>query len=165
VGPTRINGKGVTVVIKLLTEIGTDVSRFANVRHFGSWLGLRTATQISGCKVLSAGTIRSANRARQALKMAAKSLSGSDSALAAIYRRLSGRMNKPWANTATAQKLANGALPAFPRRTLRRPSSAALRRATAPAQHRRHQAPRRRPGLPTQPDDGGRMSRVFSFAS
>jgi hypothetical protein len=53
---------------------------------------------------MSSGTKRSANRARQALKMAAMSLSRSDSALGALYRRLSGRMEKPRANTATAHK-------------------------------------------------------------
>jgi transposase len=56
--------------------------------------------------VLSARTKRSANRVRQALKMAAMSLSHSDSALGAFYRRLCGRMDKPRANTATAHKLA-----------------------------------------------------------
>ena len=38
--------------------------------------------------------------------MAAMSLSHSDSALGAFYRRLCGRMDKPRANTATAHKLA-----------------------------------------------------------
>ena len=103
---TRINGLGVTVVMKLLTEIGPDVSRFATVKHFCSWLGLCPGTKISGGKVLSSGTKRSANRARQALKMAAMTLSHSDSALGAFYRRLCTRMDKPRANTATAHKLA-----------------------------------------------------------
>lgn len=47
-----------------------------------------------------------ANRVRQALKMAAMSLSHSGSALGAFYRRLCSRMDKPRANTATAHKLA-----------------------------------------------------------
>jgi transposase len=92
--------------MKILSEIGTDLSRFANVKHFCSWLGLCPATKISGGKVLSARTKRSANRVRQALKMAAMSLSHSDSALGAFYRRLCSRMDKPRANTATAHKLA-----------------------------------------------------------
>ena len=71
-----------------------------------SWLGLCPATKISGGKVLSARTKRSANRVHQALKMVAMSLSHSDSALGAFYRRLCGRMDKPRANTATAHKLA-----------------------------------------------------------
>ena len=103
---TRINGLGVTVVMKLLSEIGPDVSRFASVKHFCSWLGLCPGTKISGGKVLSSGTKRSANRARQALKLAAQSLCRSESALGAFYRRLSARMDKPKANTATAHKLA-----------------------------------------------------------
>lgn len=103
---TRINGLGVTSVMKLLSEIGTDLSRFASVKHFCSWLGLCPATKISGGKVLSAGTKRCANRARQALKIAAMTLSHSDSALGAFYRRLCARMDKPRANTAVAHKLA-----------------------------------------------------------
>ncbi len=102
---TRIDGLGVSAVMKLLSEIGTDLSRFANVKHFCSWLGLCPGTKVSGGKVLSAGTKRSANRARQALKMAAMSLSRSDSALGAFYRRLCSRMDKPRANTAVAHKI------------------------------------------------------------
>ena len=103
---TRINGLGVTTVTTLLTEIGPDLSRFANVKHFCSWLGLCPGTKVSGGKVLSSGTRRSASRARQALKMAAQALSRSGSALGAFYRRLCVRMDKPKANTATAHKLA-----------------------------------------------------------
>jgi len=103
---TRIDGLGIDSVMKILSEIGTDLSRFASVKHFCSWLGLCPASKISGGKLLSSGTKRSANRARQALKMAAMSLSHSDSALGAFYRRLCTRMDKPRANTATAHKLA-----------------------------------------------------------
>ena len=103
---TRINGLGVTAVTKILTEIGPDLSRFSTVKHFCSWLGLSPGTKISGGKVLSSKTKRSVNRVRQALKMAAMSLSRSKSALGAYYRRLCARMDKPSANTAVAHKLA-----------------------------------------------------------
>ena len=103
---TRINGLAAATVLKLLSEIGPDLSRFGSVKHFCSWLGLCPGTKISGGKVLSSGTKRAANRARQALKLAAQSLWHSDSALGAFYRRLSARMDKPRANTATAHKLA-----------------------------------------------------------
>ena len=86
--------------------MGPDLSHFASVKHFCSWLGLCPGTKISGGKVLSARTKRSANRVRQALKMAAMSLSHSNSALGAFYRRLCSRMDKPSANMATAHKLA-----------------------------------------------------------
>jgi transposase len=103
---TRINGLEITTVLKLLTEIGPDLSRFATVKHFCSWIGLCPGTKISGGKKLSSATKLSANRARQALKVAAMTLSHSDSALGAFYRRLCTRMDKPRANTATAHKLA-----------------------------------------------------------
>ena len=103
---TRINGLGLTAVMKILSELGPNLSRFATVKHFCSWLGLCPGTKISGGKVLSANTKRSANRVRQTLKMAAMSLSRSNSALGAFYRRLCSRMDKPSANTATAHKLA-----------------------------------------------------------
>lgn len=103
---TRIPGLAVTGVMKILSELGPDLSRFVNVKHFCSWLGLCPATKISGGKVLSASSKRTANRVRQALKMAAMSLSHSDSALGAYYRRLRSRMDKPRANTAAAHKLA-----------------------------------------------------------
>ena len=90
--------------MKLLSEIGPDVSRFASVKHFCSWLGLCPGTKISGGKVLSSGAKRSANRVRQALKMAAQSLCRSESALGAFYRRLCSRMDKPRANTAAAAR-------------------------------------------------------------
>jgi transposase len=103
---TRINGLGLTAVLKILSELGPDLSRFETVKHFCSWLGLCPGTKISGGKVLSAKTKRSANRVRQALKMAAMSLSHADSALGAFYRRLCSCMDKPSANTAVAHKLA-----------------------------------------------------------
>ena len=103
---TRIDGLGLTAATTILTEIGVDLSRFASVKHFCSWLGLCPGTKISGGKVLSAKTKRSTNRVRQALKMAAMSLSHSKSALGAFYRRLCARMDKPSANTAVAHKLA-----------------------------------------------------------
>jgi transposase len=56
-------------VTRPVTEAGLEVSRFATVKHFCSWLGLCPGTKISGGKVLSPVTKRSANRAPQALKM------------------------------------------------------------------------------------------------
>lgn len=62
---TRINGLGPDSVMKILSEIGPDLSHFANVKHFCSWLGLTPATKISGGKVLVSHTKGSANRVRQ----------------------------------------------------------------------------------------------------
>jgi transposase len=103
---TRIDGMALGTALTVLSEIGPDLSRFASVKQFCSWLNLCPGTKISGGKVLSAHTRRSANRVRQALKMAAMSVARSDSALGAFYRRLCARMDKPRANTATAHKIA-----------------------------------------------------------
>jgi transposase len=103
---TRMNGLAVSSVLTVLAEIGPDLGRFANVKHFCSWLGLCPGSKISGGKVLSSRTRRSTNRVRQVLKVAAMSLSRSSSALGAFYRRLCARMDKPRANTALAHKLA-----------------------------------------------------------
>ena len=103
---TRINGISEGGALTILSEVGPDLSRFASVKHFCSWLTLCPGTKISGGKVRNARTRRSANRIRQALKMAAMSLARSDSALGAFYRRLCTRMDKPRANTAVAHKLA-----------------------------------------------------------
>ena len=63
-------------------------------------------TKITGGKVLSGKTKHCANRATQALKLAAAALLSSQSALGAYFRSLSSRMDKPKAVTAAAHKLA-----------------------------------------------------------
>jgi len=87
-------------------SMGTDLSRFKNAKHFASWLGLCPGTKISGGKVLSGASRRTANRAAQALRLAAAALRSSQSALGAYYRRLCARLDRPKAITATAHKLA-----------------------------------------------------------
>ena len=103
---TRIDGIEVTTAMTVISEIGTDMSRFPTVKHFTSWLGLCPGTKISGGKVLGAASKRSVNRATQALKLAAAALRSSKSALGAYYRRMCARMDKGKAVTAAAHKLA-----------------------------------------------------------
>jgi transposase len=103
---TRIDGIDVSTALVVISEVGPDMSRFATVKHFTSWLGLCPGTKISGGKVLSGKSKRTANRATQALKLAAASLRSSKSALGAYYRRMAARMDKPKAVAAAAHKLA-----------------------------------------------------------
>jgi len=103
---TRIDGIDVTTAMTVIAEIGADMSRFETVKHFTSWLGLCPGTKISGGKKLGAKSKRSANRATQALKLAAAALRSSKSALGAYYRRMCARMDKAKAVTAAAHKLA-----------------------------------------------------------
>lgn len=103
---TRIDGIDVTTALVVLSEIGADMSKFATVKHFTSWLGLCPGTRITGGKLLSGKTRRCANRAAQALRLAAAALRSSKSALGAYFRRMCSRMDKPKAITAAAHKLA-----------------------------------------------------------
>lgn len=103
---TRIDGVNITTALTVISETGTDMSKFKTVGHFTSWLGLCPGTKISGGKKLSAKTKRVVNRAAQALRLAAASLRASKSALGAYYRRMCARMDKPKAVTAAAHKLA-----------------------------------------------------------
>jgi transposase len=103
---TRIDGIDVSTALVVISEIGPDLSRFPTVKHFTSWLGLCPGTRISGGRVLGSRSKRTANRATQALKLAAAALRSSKSALGAYYRRMCARMDKPKAVTAAAHKLA-----------------------------------------------------------
>jgi transposase len=95
----------VTTALVVVRESGPDMRRFASDKHFASWLGLCPGTKITGGKVISGKTKRCANRAAQALRLAA-ALRSSQSALGACYRRLCARMDKGKAVTAAAHKLA-----------------------------------------------------------
>lgn len=103
---TWIDGIDVTTAMVVLSEVGPDLSRFPTMRQFTSWLGLCPGTRITGGKVLTGKTKRCANRAAQALRMAAAALRTSQSALGAYCRRLCARMDKPKAVTAAAHNLA-----------------------------------------------------------
>ena len=103
---TRIDGIEVTTALAVICETGTDMSRFPKVGNFTSWMGLCPGTKITGGKVMSGKTKRCANRAAQALRLAAAALRTSDSALGAYFRRMCARMDKPKAIAAAAHKLA-----------------------------------------------------------
>jgi transposase len=103
---TRIDGIDTNITLKIISEIGTDMSRWKTAKHFASWLGLCPGTKISGGKPLSTKSKRVINRAATALRLAAQSLLRSKSALGAYLRRQRARLGAPKAITATAHKLA-----------------------------------------------------------
>jgi transposase len=103
---TQVHGLGPSLALKLVGECGTDMSRWPTVKNFTSWLCLAPGSKISGGKVLSSRTRRSSNRAAALLRLAATNVGKTDTALGAFYRRLSGRIGKGKAITATAPKIA-----------------------------------------------------------
>ena len=103
---TALEGIEEETALIILSEIGTDMSRWPSVKHFCSWLGLCPQHKVSGGKVLSRRVRPGANRVAVALRLAAGSLHHSQSALGAFFRRLRARLGAPKAITATAHKLA-----------------------------------------------------------
>ena len=103
---TRIDGIDGFTALKLVSEIGTDMTKWPSAKHFASWLGLSPDNRITGGKVMSSKTKPSANRAAAALRLAANALHRSGSALGAFLRRKKAHMGAPKAITATAHKLA-----------------------------------------------------------
>jgi len=103
---TAIDGLQAHTVLKVLSEIGLDMTRWPSAKHFGSWLGLAPNNRVSGGKVLSRRTTPTANRAATALRVAAQTLHHSKSALGAFLRRKAAHLGMPKAITATAYKLA-----------------------------------------------------------
>jgi transposase len=103
---TQIHGIGPYLALRLVAECGTDLSRWRTAHHFTSWLTLAPGCRISGGKVLSAHTRKTKNRVTAHLRLAAVTIGRTNTALGAFYRRLSARIGKAKAVTATARKIA-----------------------------------------------------------
>jgi transposase len=103
---TRIDGIDVMTAQVIFSEIGPDFGAFPDENHFASWLTLAPQRDISGGKVIRHIPSAGRNRVANALRMAAQSLSRSNSYLGARYRRLRMRLDGPLAVKAMARYLA-----------------------------------------------------------
>jgi transposase len=103
---TEIDGVSDLTAHVFFAEVGPDLSKFKNVGHFCSWLGLCPNNKVSGGKILSSQTRPGSNRLAQALRLSANSLWNSKSSLGDYFRRMRSRHGSPKAITATAHKLA-----------------------------------------------------------
>jgi len=103
---TNIDGIGAITAQVVLSEIGTDMSRWPTEKHFSSWLGVCPDHRISGGKILGRSTRPVVNRARNALRLAAYGLECSQSANGAKYRRFKRKLGAPKAIVAMAHHLA-----------------------------------------------------------
>jgi len=101
-----VHGMSDSIAQTIVSEIGTDMSKWPDEKHFCSWLGLAPKNDISGGKVLKSRTMKNRNRAAQAFRMAAQSVIRSHCAFGAFYRRLKGRLGPAQALVATAHKIA-----------------------------------------------------------
>jgi transposase len=103
---TQIHGFGPYSVLRLVAECEDDMSRWPSAKHFTSWLSLAPGNKVSGGRLLSSKTRRSANRVAALLRIAAVNVGKTKTALGSFCRRLAARTGKAKAVTATARKLA-----------------------------------------------------------
>jgi len=103
---TQIDGIDSLTALKVISEIGLDMTRWPTSKHFAAWLGLCPGNKVSGGKRYRIRSKPSANRAATAWRLAAQGVANSHSALGAYYRRIRIRLGAPKAMTATAHKLA-----------------------------------------------------------
>lgn len=101
-----VDGLGPNLAQLILSEIGTDMSKWATDKQFTAWLGLAPRNDISGGKVLRSRTLPSRNRAGQAFRQAATAVARSSSAFGAYYRRKRAQAGPLFAQVATAHKIA-----------------------------------------------------------
>jgi len=102
---TQIPGLSAYLVLQLISEVGTDMTRWCDEKHFSSWLGLAGGRKQSGKRKGSVKVHR--NRAGRMFCTAARTLGQSvDKALGGFYRRVRGRIGGLAANVALAHKLA-----------------------------------------------------------
>ena len=103
---TEIEGIAEMTALTIISELGPDVSKFATVKHFCSWLGLCPQVKKTGGRIRSSGTRPGVNRVAVALRMAVTGLYASKGALGAYLRHKKAHLGAPKAITATAHKLA-----------------------------------------------------------
>ena len=103
---TVIEGISETTALVVLSEIGTDLSRFPTEKNFVSWLGLCPQHRGSAGRIFSRRIRRGANRAARALRMAGQGCHHAKNALGAFYRRIQARCGGAKAVVATARKIA-----------------------------------------------------------
>jgi hypothetical protein len=103
---TAVHGVSASLAQTIVIEVGTDMSKFPNEKHFCSWLGLAPKNEISGGKILKNKTLKSNNRAGQAFRMAAGSVMRADCLFGAFYRRQKARLGPAQAAVATAHLIA-----------------------------------------------------------
>ena len=101
-----VDGFSASLVQTILSEIGTDMSPFPNVKHFTSWLALSPHNEISGGKILSSRVLPTRSRANQAFRQAAASVTRSPCAFGAFYRHKKAQLGPTGALVATAHRMA-----------------------------------------------------------
>jgi transposase len=103
---TGTTGINLLSALILVSEIGTDMSRWRDEKAFASWLGLSPDHKISGGRILNNRTRPVANRAATVLRLVSLALGKTETVFGHFYRRIRARAGAPKAITALARKVA-----------------------------------------------------------
>lgn len=104
---TAIYGIGDIAALEILSETGTDMSKWVTSKHFVSWLNLCPNNKISGGKVISSMLLKKMpNIASQAFRHAANAVQRSNNGLGDYFRRMKAKGGNKYAIVATASKIA-----------------------------------------------------------
>lgn len=103
---TQVFGLNEISVLTIMSEVGTDMTKWKNEHYFTSWLGLVPNTKKSGGKVISSKIGKKKHQAGQAFRVAANALYRSKNPLGDFYRRIKAKSGAGKAVVATARKLA-----------------------------------------------------------
>jgi len=101
-----ITGISEITALTIYSEIGNNLDRFKNAKHFTSWLGLAPNTKISSGKIISSRVPKKRHPGGQAFRMAAMSMCNNKGPLGDFYRRIRSAAGKQKAIVALARKLA-----------------------------------------------------------
>ena len=103
---SALPGLRANAILQIISEVGTDMSKFPTANHFASYLGFVPHNKITGGNIISSRTDRIKSSAAQAFKKVIPSISQTETALGSFYRRLMPRIGKGQAIVATCRKLA-----------------------------------------------------------
>jgi len=106
VGINGITGISEISALTIYSELGDNLDRFKNEKHFTSWLGLAPNTKISGGKIISSRVPKKKHYAGQVFRMAAMSLCNNKGPLGDYYRRIRAVAGGSKAIVALARKMA-----------------------------------------------------------
>jgi hypothetical protein len=103
--PTTLPGMADYSLLRVLSEVGTELTKWPTEKHFTAWAGLAPGSAQSGKR--RKNQTRRRNRVGQFFSAMARSAGNSiDTALGGCYRRLKARRGGLVANKALARKLA-----------------------------------------------------------
>ena len=104
--PSQITGLTDSTLLQIISEVGTDLSRFPTEKHFTSWLGLAPNSHQSGLTNKKKKFKRHTS-AGQIFRLAAQAIAQSKHlALTSFYHRIKSRKGPLTAIKATARKIA-----------------------------------------------------------